>query len=143
MALRVVPHPRIATRNQAGQPNGFLLPVWNVHETTLPDDRTPQQLYVTVCAPGARKGPHLHLKRWGYFTCVKGNVRVVVRTPAGYEIAFSGEEHAFATIEVPAGCPALIENPGTIDAYVINTPSPAWHKDDVDDHPVEGWDFAG
>ena len=143
MPLRIVPHPRIATKDESGQVNGFLLPVWNVHEATLPDHRTPQQLYVTVCAPGARKGPHLHMKRWGYFTCVKGNVRVVVRTAQGYEVAFSGESHQFATIEVPAGYPALIENMGEIDAYVINTPSPAWQREDVDDHPVEGWDFAG
>jgi hypothetical protein len=73
---------------------------------------------------------------------VKGNARIVARTPSGYETAWTGEAHSYATIEVPAGVPAMIENPGEEDAYVLNTPSPAWRADDTDDHPVEGWDYG-
>jgi mannose-6-phosphate isomerase-like protein (cupin superfamily) len=141
--LRVVKHPRIQTLGPDGRPNGSLIPVWNVHEKLLPEDRAPEQVYLTICAPGARKGPHLHLKRWGYFTCIKGDVRIVVRLPQGYEVAWSGESHDYATIEVPAGAPALIENLGPTDAYVLNTPAPAWRPDDTDEHAVEGWDYAG
>jgi hypothetical protein len=141
--LRTVRHAKIPTKNSTAQPNGFLVPLWNVHEKLLPDDRSPQQIYLTVCAPRTGKGPHLHLKRWGYFTCIKGNIRLVVRTVHGYEVLWSGEDHGFATIEVPPGNPALIENLGETDAYVINMPSPAWRPDDVDEHPVEGWDFSG
>ena len=140
--LRVVRHPRITTKGEDGRPNGSLIPIWNAHEAVLPDDRPPKQVYLTICAPRARKGPHLHLKRWGYFTCIRGNVRIVVRSGDRYEAAFSGDDHGYATIEVPAGCPALIENVGDEEAYVLNMPSPAWRPDDVDEHPVEGWAYS-
>ena len=141
--LRLVRHPRIPTLDPEGRPNGSLVPLWNVHEKVLPDDRTPMQVYLTICAPRSSKGPHLHQRRWGYFTCVRGNVRIVVRTPAGYEVVFTGEDHGLATIEVPAGFPALIENTGDTEAYVLNMPCPAWRPEDPDEWPVDGWDFSG
>jgi dTDP-4-dehydrorhamnose 3,5-epimerase-like enzyme len=139
--IRVVRHARITTRDPDGIVNGSLISFWNIHEPRLPADRAPEQLYVTICAPRARKGPHLHRRRWGYFTCIRGNVRIVIRTEHGYEVAHTGEDHEFATVEVPAGCAALIENLGDTDAYVINMPSPAWRADDPDEHPVDNWDF--
>jgi dTDP-4-dehydrorhamnose 3,5-epimerase len=141
--LRVVSHVRIPTKGPEGRPNGAVISIWNIHEQRLPDDRLPQQVYVTIVAPRGCKGPHLHLKRWGFFTCIRGNVRIVARTESGYEVADSGDDHGYATIEVPAGVPALIENLGETDAYVINTPAPAWRPDDLDEHPVENWDYHG
>jgi dTDP-4-dehydrorhamnose 3,5-epimerase-like enzyme len=138
--LRVLGHPKIVTRGPGGDVNGFLVPLYNFHEGFLSAERRPEQVYLTVCRPGARKGPHLHMKRWGYFTCVRGNVRIVARLADGYDAAYTGVDHAFQTVEVPAGVPATIENVGTEDAYVLNTPSPAWRPDDQDDHPVTEWD---
>jgi dTDP-4-dehydrorhamnose 3,5-epimerase-like enzyme len=138
--LRVLAHPRITTRGPSGEENGFLVPLYNRYEGFVPEEHRPEQVYLTVCRPGARKGPHLHMKRWGYFTCIRGNVRIVARLADGYAAALTGEAHGFATIEVPAGVPAIIENVGDVDAYVVNTPSPAWRPDDQDDHEVTGWD---
>jgi len=76
------------------------------------------------------------MKRWGYFTCIRGNARVVAKIDGEYSVAYTGEDHAFQTIEVPAGIPNCLENVGDVDAYIINTPSPAWHVDDQDDHVV-------
>ena len=134
-------NPKIVTKDIWGCVNGFLVPIFNVHDRRIHPDQYPQQVYLTVVAPGRAKGPHLHLKRWGLFTCIKGNVRIVVKTPEGDEEYFSGERHEFATIQVPAGTPALLVNVGDEDAYVLNMPSPAWRPDDQDEHPVdpEGW----
>lgn len=33
----------------------------------------------------------------------------------------------------------MIQNVGSCDAYVINTPLPASHKDDQDEHQVQEW----
>jgi dTDP-4-dehydrorhamnose 3,5-epimerase-like enzyme len=137
--LRVLAHPRITTRGPEGSVNGFLVPLYNLYEGFLSPEQRPEQVYLTVCRAGAHKGPHLHLKRWGYFTCIRGNVRIVARLADGYDAAYTGEDHAFQTVEVPAGVPAVIENVGGEDAYVINTPSPAWRPDDQDDHPVTDW----
>jgi len=138
--LRVLTHPRIDTRGPDGSPNGFLVPIYNRYEGFLAEAQRPEQVYLTVCRPGARKGPHLHRKRWGYFTCIRGNVRIVARLADGYAVEHTGEAHGFLTVEVPAGVPAMIENVGDVEAYVINTPSPAWRPDDQDDHEVTDWD---
>jgi len=139
VTLRVLSHPRIPTRGAEGAVNGFLIPLYNLYEGFLSPERRPEQVYLTVCRPGTHKGPHLHLTRWGYFTCIRGNVRIVAKLADGYAVAHTGEAHGFQTVEVPAGVPALIENVGEEDAYVINTPSPAWRPDDQDDHPVTDW----
>jgi dTDP-4-dehydrorhamnose 3,5-epimerase-like enzyme len=139
MKLKVMPHRRIPTRGGDEKENGFVIPIYNVHDGFVDAGHAPLQVDLTVCAEGTGKGPHLHLKRWGYFTCIKGNVRIVARVDGEYQVAHSGEDHDFCTVEIPAGVPARIENVGRGDAYVINTPSPAWRPDDQDEHPVEGW----
>ena len=139
MTLRTLRHRRIPTRTPAGEDNGFLLEIYNGHDGFVADGREPRQVYLTVCRPGQRKGPHLHMKRWGYFTCIAGNARVVAKIGDEYAIEYTGEDHEFRTIEVPAGAPALLENIGDVDAYILNTPSPAWSAADPDDHPVLDW----
>src|SRR5262245_34986458 len=120
MPLRVFPHRRIPTRAADGGDNGFLLEIYNEHDRFLPEGRAPRQVYLTVCRPGRQKGPHLHMARWGYFTCISGNARIVAKLGTEYVAEYTGEGHGFQTIEVPAGVPAMIENVGDVDAYVIN-----------------------
>jgi len=144
MSLLVQKHPQIVTKNKDRQPNGWLVPIFNVHDGAIAPENYPKQVYLTVASLGEIKGPHLHLKRWGLFTCIRGNVKVVVQTEAGYEEYLTGEDHEFATIQVPAGVPAALQNIGDTDAYILNMPSPAWHVDDQDEHPVEfdGYTFT-
>lgn len=122
-------------------PNGWLLPIWNSAE----DNWRPEQVYLTVVAPGAHKGPHLHKRRCGRFTCIKGNVLIVMRMPThmglAYQMLATGEEHEYATIAVRPGIPAALYNLSTKPAYVLNMPSPPWRPDDEDEWPVEGWEF--
>ena len=101
----------------------------------------PRQVYLTVIAPREVKGPHLHLKRWGLFNCVRGNAKIVVRTENGYEEYLTGEDYEFATIQVPAGVPAALQNIGDEEAFMLNMLAPAWHIDDQDEHPVTFDDY--
>lgn len=135
-------HPRIITKDKDGRPNGFLVPIFNVNDNVIKPEQHPQQVYLTVVAPGKVKGPHLHLKRWGLFTCIRGNAKVVVRTDSGYEEYFTGEDYEFRTIQVPAGMPSALQNIGGADAYFLNMPSPAWRADDQDEHPVSFDDYT-
>jgi len=141
--IRTATHPRIVTRDAKGTTNGFLVPVFNAHDEFVAPEQHPQQVYLTVVAPGTVKGPHLHMKRWGLFTCIRGNVKIVARSHTGYEEFLTGEDHDFCTIQVPAGVPAALQNIGLVDAYLLNMPSPAWHVDDQDEHPVtfDGYSF--
>jgi dTDP-4-dehydrorhamnose 3,5-epimerase-like enzyme len=132
---------KIITRGQDGQPNGFLVPIFNASEDFVAPAQHPQQVYLTVIARGRYKGPHLHMKRWGLFTCVKGNAKIVLCTPDGYREYFTGEEHGFQTVQVPPGLAAALVCLGDEDAYVINMPAPPWRPDDQDDHPVTGWTY--
>ncbi len=141
MSLLIQRHAKIQTRNRWGQPNGWLLPIFNINDGVISPEQIPQQVYLTVVTPGGVKGPHLHRKRWGLFTCIKGNVKIVVRTQNGYEEYLSGEDYEFATIQVPADVPALIQNIGGQEAYVLNLPSPAWRPDDQDEHPISFDDY--
>jgi len=136
MTLRTHKHPKILTRDGKGNINGFLIPIYNNHDDFIQDSNSPKQVYLTVCDPGQIKGPHLHMKRWGFFTCIRGNIRIIVQSKDGYETYFSGEDYEFATVEVPAGTPAAIQNIADEPSYILNTPSPAWHADDQDEHPV-------
>lgn len=144
MPILVQHHPKIITKNKEVQPNGWLVPIFNVHDGLIKTAQHPQQVYLTVIAPREIKGPHLHLKRWGLFTCIRGNAKIVVRTENGYEEYLTGKDYEFVTIQVPAGVPAALQNIGDEDAYMLNMPSPAWHIDDQDEHIVsfDGYTFT-
>lgn len=142
MPLLFQKHAKISTKNIEGKPNGWLVPIFNVHDGLVGPEQTPRQVYLTVIAPMEIKGPHLHMKRWGLFTCIRGNAKIVVRTDIGYEEYLTGEDHDFATIQVPAGVPAALQNLGGHEAYMLNMPSPAWHVDDKDEHPVDFDDYT-
>lgn len=141
-AIVVQKHPRIVTRGREGRPNGFLVPIFNVHDGVIAPAQHPQQVYLTVAAPGEVKGPHLHMKRWGLFTCISGNGKIVLRRDGKYKEYYTGEDHDYCTIQVPAGVPAALQNIGKTDAYFLNMPSPAWHPDDTDEHPVSFDDYT-
>lgn len=130
---------RIVTKSKDGIVNGFLIPIYNIHDRF--HRIVPEQVYLTVCSAGGRKGPHLHRKRTGYFTCIKGNVTITIREDNGQYITFySGDKWDNATIEVPPNTPTLIENVGSEDAYILNVTAPAWTPEDQDDYPVDDWE---
>ena len=139
--IRTKDNRKIATKGSDGIENGFLVPIINEIEEFVEEEQWPRQVYCTVVAKGQVKGPHLHYKRWGLFTCIKGDVKIVVRVDEEYEEYFSGENHSFRTIQVPAGVPAALVNIGKDDAYVLNMPSPSWRPDDQDDWDVEFEDY--
>lgn len=136
MALRIHKHTQHVTKNRFGKSNGFLIPIFNIHDGFIAPANCPKQVYLTVCDIGEIKGPHLHMKRWGFFTCLQGDIKIIAKTEAGYDEFYSGEHHDFATIEVPAGIPSALQNIGDVPAYILNMPSPSWHVDDQDDHGV-------
>ncbi len=139
--MQVKSNKRHETKDTAGQINGFLVPLYNVHEGFHAPGKEPQQVYLTVVGKGQIKGPHLHFIRTGCFTCIKGNARFVLKTAAGYEVVYSGESHEYKSVIVPAGTPAALQAIGEEDAYVLNMPTPAWTPDMSDEHSADFSDF--
>jgi dTDP-4-dehydrorhamnose 3,5-epimerase len=141
MSIKTTKHPRFQTKDEEGHINGFLVPVYNVHEGVFPKGEEPQQVYLTSVKPGMIKGPHMHFIRRGYFTCIKGNVRVVLKVDGQYHEFYSGEDHDYQSIVVPTGVPAAIQSLGDVEALMLNMPYPAWTPDQNDEHTADFSDF--
>lgn len=132
---------KFITKDHNNQPNGYLVPLYNIHDGFFPPGKEPQQVYLTVIAPNQIKGPHLHFIRTGCFTCIKGNARFVLKTPTGYQVFYSGENYEYRSVIVPTGIPAALHNLGNKDAYVLNMPNPAWTPTMNDEHTADFSDF--
>lgn len=141
MDIRTASHKKYITKNEDGQANGFLVPLYNIHEKFFQPGKEPQQVYLTTILPGLVKGPHLHFIRTGFFTCIKGNVRIVLKVGNEYQVFFSGEDHEYTSIEVPTGVPAAIQCLGNEEAYMLNMPNPAWTPEMNDEHSADFSDF--
>ena len=141
MTIRVQKHPKIITRKADGTPNGYLLPIYNQNEGFFVDGKEPKQVYLTVIYPGERKGPHLHFIRTGFFTCIKGDVKIVLKVDGDYKEFFSGESHDYLSIEVPIGVPAMLVNEGKEEAFMLNMPNPAWTPTMNDEHDADFSDY--
>jgi dTDP-4-dehydrorhamnose 3,5-epimerase len=132
---------KFVTRDHQDNANGFLVPIYNIHDEFFPPGMEPKQVYLTVINPHQIKGPHLHFIRTGCFTCIKGNARFVLKTANGYEVFYSGEDHEFRSVIVPSGVPAALQNLGSQEAYVLNMPTPAWTPTMNDEHTADFSDF--
>ena len=141
MDIRTQKHPRIITKDVNARPNGYLVPLYNIHDEFFLPGSEPQQIYLTVVAHGGRKGPHLHHVRTGFFTCIKGDVKVVLKTSEGFREFYSGENHDYLSIEVPTGVAALLMNIGDEEAFVLNMPNPAWTPTMNDEHSADFSDY--
>jgi len=141
MTIATKVNKKFATKDNQGQTNGFLVPIYNVHDDFFPAGMAPQQVYLTVISPRQIKGPHLHFIRSGCFTCIKGNARFILKTESGYQVFYSGESHEFRSVIVSSGVPAALQNLGEDEAYVLNMPTPAWTPTMNDEHTADFSDF--
>lgn len=134
-------NPKISTKDEHGNVNGFLVPIYNIHDKFHEEGKEPQQVYLTVVSPGTIKGPHLHYIRTGCFTCIKGDVKIITKEDGKYCEYMSGEHNNYASIIITTGTPAVIQNVGSEDAYMLNMPSPAWTPDMHDEFTDDFSDY--
>jgi hypothetical protein len=132
---------KFLTKSNYGIVNGYLVPIYNIHEQFFPKGEEPQQVYMTAISSKEIKGPHLHFIRTGCFTCIKGNARFVLKTENGYEIVYSGENYEYKSVIVPKGVPAALQNLGEEEALILNMPQPAWTPEMNDEHTADFSDF--
>ena len=145
MTLKVKSNPKFVTKDPKNDPNGYLIPIYNIHDKFFPSGEEPQQVYLTVVFPGKIKGPHLHFIRTGCFTCIKGNARFVFKTAEGYRVILSGEDYEYRSVIVPTGVPAALQNIGESEALILNMPQPAWTPEMNDEYSADfsDFDFSG
>jgi mannose-6-phosphate isomerase-like protein (cupin superfamily) len=141
MNVRTVEHKKIITTDDTGAINGFLLPLFNIKEKFFKKGKEPQQVYLTTILPFKNKGPHLHHIRTGFFTCILGDVKIILKTSDGYREFKSGENNNYLSVEVPVGVPALVENIGSKEAFILNMPNPAWEPNMKDEFTADYSDY--
>jgi dTDP-4-dehydrorhamnose 3,5-epimerase-like enzyme len=127
----------IHTTDAEGYRNGLVLPIWNAAF----DEYRPQQAYITTIAVGASKGPHLHHKRDGAFTCIVGSILIVTRVNGEYREVACGDGPGYKTVHVLRGTPCTLYNIGTTEAVVLNMPNPSW-RDNSDENKVPDWTYS-
>lgn len=131
----------IATVDRLGEPNGAVLPIYNLLEPEFEHVRAPDQVYAVIIRPGMCKGPHLHLKRSGLFCCLVGDARIIIRRDGRYQEFLTGIRYDHAVVQVNPGEPCLLQNFGKSLAVLLNMPAPPYTKADPDEHPVEFDDY--
>ena len=141
MDIKFKVNQKIKTKNSKGIDNGYLIPIYNVNEGFFEEGDEPKQVYLTVVESKEIKGPHLHFKRNGCFTCIKGNARFILKVDNSYKEYFSGEDYQFSSVIVPKGVPAALQNIGNNSAYILNMPSPGWSPEMNDEHTADFSDF--
>lgn len=134
MKIKTLKHEKFNTKSNSGISNGFLVPIYNIHDKFFDNGKKPEQVYLTVISKNSHKGPHLHKIRTGCFTCIKGNVKIILKIEGNYETYYSGEDHDFLSIMIPVGVGALLKNISNEDSYIVNTPYPAWTPDMNDEY---------
>ena len=114
--------------NQDQHVNGSLTVVWRDWDNLIKNH--PKMVYVNSINPGEIKGPHIHKNRTTYFSCISGNVVLVIQDNDGkfHEVKADSEKPVLIT--VPNGIAAAIVNPTTKIAKVLVLADIAWRPND-------------
>ena len=108
--------------------NGELTVIWRDWDNLIKNN--PKMVYVNSVNPGEIKGPHIHKNRTTSFSCIHGNVVLVIQDNDGkfHEIKADSEKPVLIT--VPKGIAAAIVNPTTKIAKVLVLADIAWRPND-------------
>ena len=108
--------------------NGELTVIWRDWDNLIKNH--PKMIYVNSINPGEIKGPHIHKNRTTSFSCIHGNVVLVIQDNNGkfHEIKADSEKPVLIT--VPNGIAAAIVNPTTKIAKVLVLADIAWRPND-------------
>ena len=117
--------------------NGELTVVWRDWDNIIKDH--PKMVYVNTVNPGEIKGPHLHKNRTTYFSCIHGNIVLVIRSDDGefHEIKSNSEKPSLVCVK--NGIAAAIINPTDNIAKVLVLADIAWKPND---NEMENIDFV-
>ena len=125
--------------NQDQHVNGSLTVVWRDWDNLIKNH--PKMVYVNSINPGEIKGPHIHKNRTTYFSCISGNVVLVIQDNDGkfHEVKADSEKPVLIT--VPNGIAAAIVNPTTKIAKVLVLADVAWRPNDNEMEDVSFNDY--
>ena len=121
--------------------NGDLTVIWRDWDNILKNH--PKMVYMNTVNPDEIKGPHLHKNRTTYFSCVQGEIIIVVRKNDGEYCELKSNTTDPSLICVKNGVAAAIINPTKETAKVLVLADIAWKPNDNEMENVEflNYDF--
>ena len=108
--------------------NGELTVVWRDWDNLIKNH--PKMVYVNSINPGEIKGPHIHKNRTTSFSCIHGNVVLVIQDNDGKFHEIKADSDKPILITVSNGTAAAIVNPTTKIAKVLVLADTAWRPND-------------
>jgi dTDP-4-dehydrorhamnose 3,5-epimerase len=119
--------------------NGFLIPVWRDWDKTITVQ--PEMVYITSISPGEIKGPHLHVIRHSYYTCIKGKVVFIAKENSGKYIEIESSPDEPVLIEIPKNHSSAHINLSDETSIIMALVNPSWKPDNKDEHNVTYDDY--
>lgn len=124
--------------------NGTLTVLWRDWDKHIEKD--PKMVYVSSVNPGQIKGPHLHLKRSSYFTCIHGKVLFVIRDQHGNYHEIESNETKPTMVRVPKNFASAHINLSNDISRIITLADVSWKPNDnemvnvtFDDYDWDKW----
>ena len=108
--------------------NGELTVIWRDWDNLIKNH--PKMVYVNSVNPGEIKGPHIHKNRTTSFSCIHGNVVLVIQDDDGKFHEIKADSDKPVLITVPNGIAVAIVNPTTEIAKVLVLADIAWRPND-------------
>ena len=108
--------------------NGDLTVVWRDWDNIIKNH--PKMVYLNTVNSGEVKGPHLHKNRTTYFSCVQGEIIIVIRKNNGEIREIKSNPNEPSLICVKNGVAAAIVNPTKTISQVLVLADIAWKPND-------------
>ena len=125
--------------------NGELTVIWRDWDNLIKNH--PKMVYVSSVNPGEIKGPHIHKNRTTSFSCIHGNVVLVIQDDDGKFHEIKADSDKPVLIIVPNGIAIAIVNPTAEIAKVLVLADIAWRPNDnemkdvsFDDYDWKKWE---
>jgi len=108
--------------------NGSLTVIWRDWDQILKN--TPKMVYVSSVEPGEIKGPHLHVKRNSYFTCIHGKVVFILESDEGEFLEIESSAENAVMVYVPKNIASAHINLSDSTSTVLTLADLAWRPND-------------
>ena len=108
--------------------NGSLTVIWRNYDDLIKNP--PKMVYVSSVNPGETKGPHLHIKRSSYFTCIHGRVVFILKNLDGKYIEIESSEENGMMVFVPKNVASAHINLSNETSQILALADITWREND-------------
>lgn len=119
--------------------NGSLTVVWRDWDKLI--EHAPKMIYLTNVNPDEIKGPHLHLKRHSYFTCVDGEVVFILKNEDGEYVEIKSNSKIPNLIHVPPNTPCAHLNLSKNISKILVLANISWKPNDNEMKNIQFIDY--